>query len=50
MRLNFLKFISDKHDLFKPERVERNLIQRGKDFPREDLSMIEPPPFFEDVF
>ena len=37
-------------DLFKPEKVERNLIQRGKDFPREDLSMNEPPPYFEDVF
>jgi S-adenosylmethionine decarboxylase len=24
-------------DLFKPKKVERNLIQRGKDFPRTDV-------------
>jgi S-adenosylmethionine decarboxylase len=37
-------------DLFKPERVEKNLIQRGKDFPREDLVLGEPAEFFEDEF
>jgi S-adenosylmethionine decarboxylase len=26
-------------DLFKPKKVERNLIQRGKDFPRTDVSV-----------
>jgi len=37
-------------ELFQPERVERNLIQRGKDFPREDMILIEPSEFFEDHF